>query len=351
MTTEQDLLGAVAEMLRHPQFHFPLAAAQRQYREHYYGLSSAALLEDLYYDAFSNFLAQFHPGVELARPPRGERGWDYRFQGSPVSHKVGKAPQEIAALWDATRTDLTEWTFDFPVAYLCSGYAPRKFVLADGLSEVGVMGLTGNPLQTMVRGRPIVVLAWGTGNEATILHKVKPLVDTSLPGVLGFDDLWPVVAAQLRSGMAANHIEVVSSTAVERRVDEAHFLPGSHVQVRSGHRPGVYVFPAASLVKVPVKTNNRAVLLSKETVARLMTESVAAGLFAPLPMWFAAFAGDRPPDLYLTQRAEFDSLFSPTRSRVEIDMEPDTIDAAGEPVDGRQQSGSGHGISGQLELQ
>ena len=95
--------------------------------------------------------------------------------------------------------------------------------------------------------------------------------------------------------------------------------PGTVVRIDAGLRPGVYVSPPASLLDVPVTRNNRAVLLAQSTVARLMTESVEAELFVPLPMWFAAFAGDRPPDLYLTQRTEFDALFSPTRAQVDVD--------------------------------
>ena len=62
---EVELIDAVRAMLRLPQFHFPLVAAQREYRQHYYGLSSAGLLEDLYYDTFWNFLAQYRPDVRL----------------------------------------------------------------------------------------------------------------------------------------------------------------------------------------------------------------------------------------------------------------------------------------------
>ena len=89
-------------------------------------------------------------------------------------------------------------------------------------------------------------------------------------------------------------------------------------------RSGVYVFPPASLVNVPVKTNNRAVLLARKTVARLMTDSIETNLFVPLPNWFAAFGGDRPPDLYLTQRMEFDALFSPTRAEAELETDAET---------------------------
>src|SRR4051794_39612055 len=95
---EADLISALEQMFSRGEFLFPFVAAQRQYRTHYYGLQSAALLEDLFFDAFSNYLAQYRPDRRFERPPRGQKGWDYRYQGMEVSHKVGLRPQAIAAL-------------------------------------------------------------------------------------------------------------------------------------------------------------------------------------------------------------------------------------------------------------
>ena len=47
-TQESEVIHAIQGMLGRPDFLLPLAAAERQFRDHYYGLNSAALLEDLF---------------------------------------------------------------------------------------------------------------------------------------------------------------------------------------------------------------------------------------------------------------------------------------------------------------
>jgi hypothetical protein len=312
---DRSLLEAVAAMFSAPEFLFPLAAAQRQYREHYYGLSSAALLEDIYYDTFWNYLARFRPGTVLERPPRGERGWDYRFQGAPVSHKVGKGPQEMAALWDATRTDLKTWTFGFPVAFLCSGYSPSRLRIWNNTIDISATAVSGQPDQTVPPNRLVMILRWGNGPEAEIVHVTRSGPEGGeLRSILPFESAWTVVAQELAGRVPANHLELVVTGQQDRKGLVESFLREPDVEVTAKFRPGLYVFPQEHLVDVPVKTNNRAVLLSRDTVAELMSTAMADGLFAPMPIWFGAYTGHRPPDLYLTQRAEFDSMFSPTRA-------------------------------------
>ena len=75
------------------EYLIPIIAAQYQFPNHYYGLTSAALLEDLFVDAAINFKNQHHHGLQLERPERlndekqktdakGEKGWDYKYEGS-----------------------------------------------------------------------------------------------------------------------------------------------------------------------------------------------------------------------------------------------------------------------------
>jgi hypothetical protein len=75
-------------------------------------------------------------------------------------------------------------------------------------------------------------------------------------------------------------------------------------------RPGTYLIPKESLKDVPVTTNNRAVLIDKKLISNLMDQALNSGLFIPMPTWFSAFAGDRPPDLYLAQKRNYDDFFS-----------------------------------------
>src|SRR5262245_34274264 len=108
--SETSVLEAIAGMLARPDFLLPLAAAERQFRDHYYGLNSAALLEDLFFDALGNFLRQTRPQTTLLRPPPGQKGWDYSFDGLRLSHKVSQKADVIAALWDATKVGVKTWS-------------------------------------------------------------------------------------------------------------------------------------------------------------------------------------------------------------------------------------------------
>ena len=92
-----------------------MVAASFQYPIHYYGMTSAALLEDLFVDASINFRNSHRREVEISRPERaiegeeanskGVKGWDYQFQGEHFSHKVGKGINAIALLWS------TAWNY------------------------------------------------------------------------------------------------------------------------------------------------------------------------------------------------------------------------------------------------
>ena len=106
---EARVLSAVAGMLARPDFLLPLSAAERQFRDHYYGLNSAALLEDLFFDALGNYLRQTRPETALRRPPPGQKGWDYSFDGLQLSHKVSQSADAVAALWDATKSGVSTW--------------------------------------------------------------------------------------------------------------------------------------------------------------------------------------------------------------------------------------------------
>ena len=142
-----------------------------------------------------------------------------------MSHKVGLKPQEIAALWDATRTEVTEWTFDFPIAYLCSGYSP-KFRMSSGPLRVTGTALSGAPLQPMKAKRPVMIVRWDEGSTATVLHRVPNQPKTRLfPRSSLFPDVWRFVAAEVARGTPANHIEVVTCGAQVSTADLAD--PGS----------------------------------------------------------------------------------------------------------------------------
>ncbi len=308
---EGTLLSTLREMLGLPHYLFPLAAAQRQYRLHYYGLSSAALLEDLFHDSLANYLAQYRPEVRFERPGRGQKGWDYRFEGLPVSHKVGLKAQPIAALWDATVKAET-WSFDSPVVFVSAGYSPPTGAIVSHLGRRRVRPVSGAPTEQLKPGNRVWLVRWPEGGQAEVLWTALPSEATTVGAVASFASLWPTVAAHLRAGRPANELELLRSTA--REATTARFdAIGAVVGVEFAFRSGINFFPRSSLQNVPVKSNNRALLMSAATVEQKMVEAVTTRRFVPMPLWFGLFAGTRPPDLFLSQQAEYEGLFSPAR--------------------------------------
>jgi hypothetical protein len=312
---EQALFDGVTEMLSDRGYLLPLAAAQRQFRDAYYGMSAAALLEDLFFDAFSSYLRQYRPGLRLERPERGQRGWDYQFQGTQVSHKVGQGPTEIAALWDATRTDVTTWSFDSAVLFTSSDFSPKRLDLHVDGGAIALRPIAGHPDEPVKAGRSILALRWESTGAVTLLGAWEADSDTTVTALVPFPALWAALAGPLAEGASANTLEVLhASTAAASRQVVALAQPGSagaDLTMTAGDlRPGLYLLAKDLLQDVPVSSNNRAVLVAKSTVAALMRQAVGSGLFTPLPTWFAAWAPVRPPNLYLTQRAQYDQMFS-----------------------------------------
>lgn len=312
---EKALFDSVEEMLADRGYLLPLAAAQRQFRDAYYGMSAAALLEDLFFDAFSSYLHQNYPGTDLRRPERGQRGWDYAFEGTEISHKVGIGPTTIAALWDATRTDLLTWSFDSAVLFTSSDYSPRRVLLHVDGGAIALKPLAGAADEPVRAGRCLLAVRWEPTGEATILGCWQATDDTTVTQLVPFPPLWAALTQPAAKGASANTLEVLhaDTAASARRVAplaQTDALEPALTITASGLRPGAYLLARDLLQDVPVTSNNRAVLVSKDTVAALMHQAVANGLFTPLPTWFAAWAPVRPPNLYLTQRAQYDQMFS-----------------------------------------
>lgn len=295
-------------MLSKPEYNFPIVAAQFQYRERYYGLSSAAMLEDLFFDAMSNYISTTSPGTVFSRPPRGEKGWDYSIDGEKISHKVSKAgPIEIAALWDATRTDIETWTFGFPVSFTNGGYSPKvlKGKISNSDFEYSFKPLTKDC--TASPGDKVLLVSWPSNEVAEIIHIWDVPASGPVLDWLGFRLIWLPLTKKLGLGIAANHIEIFVVKS-ESKSDEIEI--GRKLLFNSCHRPGTFLFDTPALKNLPVKRNNRAVLIDRKIVENLMINAYEQGLFVPMPTWFAAFAGERPPDLYLAQKNEYDQMFS-----------------------------------------
>jgi hypothetical protein len=301
----QKLATLLKEMAARQDYHFPIVAAQRQFRERYYGLSSAAMLEDLFLDAVAHYVSTYRPELNLERPPRGEKGWDYSLDGFKVSHKVSKSgAPSIAVLWDATRTDLTHYTYSSPISLTIGGYSPSKIQIKTSSNHI----LKAKPIERdleVTNGSSLILVRWDAGTNGEILFKWHAPADGLVQDVFGFRPIWAEVARASVKTIPANFLELL---LIDR--NSQHLSSGDIVEMGNPCRPGTYLIPKESLKDVPVTTNNRAVLIDKKLISNLMDQALNSGLFIPMPTWFSAFAGDRPPDLYLAQKRNYDDFFS-----------------------------------------
>ena len=199
-------------MLARPDYLLPLAAAERQFRDHYYGLNSAALLEDLFFDALGHFLRQTAPLTRLVRPPTGQKGWDYAFDDLPVSHKVSQDLSEIAALWDATKRGVVTWSFEDPIVYVLGSNTPSTSLQVDLNETESLMCRAvadlGKPYLT--DRRAVLVVSWPADGRQPLLLDVLPTErGQTAAEVLPFSRIWRHIAAHVRSGGVANDIDVL----------------------------------------------------------------------------------------------------------------------------------------------
>jgi hypothetical protein len=326
MEKSAELVGFFEKMLARQEFLIPLVAASFQYPIHYYGMTSAALLEDLFVDAAINFKNNYHPEIDISRPDRrvgdeignskGIKGWDYQFQGEHFSHKVGKSISDIALLWDAT-VKLPEdkrWSYDSTMVFVLSHYKKSKanLLCGDG-GSVQITSLLSHRVKTLNAGQRIVLgerltpLSW---KVIDVIPVVTP--DSSVQQVLPINVIWAKMVS-LWSKSSANNFDIFVTTSTSG--EELEGLIGGEVLIDFEVHPGIYVFQKNKLQNIQVKQNNRAVLLPALRVAELAKESAEEGSFVFLPSWYMAYAENRPADLYLAQKQEFENLSSASRRR------------------------------------
>jgi hypothetical protein len=296
-------------MLARFDYLLPLAAADFQYRRHYYRLNAAALLEDLFFDAIGTHLRQTEPSVEFSRAPSGARAWDYEIDGLKASHKMSKGGTEISVHWDATKKRTT-WTAEHPMVVGLSVHIPTVITMQPPSGALFRAHAVHREL--LSRSSPLAVLigAWQRSPESLSFRvfEVASLgPDESFDHAVPFDAMWAHMAGHLLAGGNANDFDLLVCP-----VKPSEGLAGSTLEVAGGHLlPGFHLFPVGAMKDLPLGSNNRSgSLLSKDLVRKLMADSQAAGLFAALPLWFSMYAESRPPNLYSTQRQELDGLFS-----------------------------------------
>lgn len=300
---ELEFLQAVGSMLRRPEYLLPLVAAERQYRDHYYRLIAGALLEDLFFDAFTNFVNQHMAASTLARALKGEKGWDYDFNGMHVGHKVFKGGA-IAAIWDATLKDKT-WTFDHPLHVIVGNHHAKAVTAEDGRGRLVRLKGASTISKRAKAATYALVVESASGSTLDVVRTWSvPEGSDRLWHHLDFADVWRTVARCVQGGAKWNEIDLMVAAVRDGNVE-----PGTLKVNRKEPRPAAYLLPQAWLKDIEVTSNNRALLVPAKTARGLLLRAQDNGLCAPIATWYQQYAEDRPPDLYSTQRLEYDALF------------------------------------------
>jgi hypothetical protein len=325
MGKSRELVSFFENMLSRQEYLLPLVAASFQYPIHYYGMTSASLLEDLFVDASINFRNSHKREVQISRPERaiegeeanskGVKGWDYQFEGEHFSHKVGKGINAIALLWDAT-VKLPEdkrWSYDSTMVFVLSHYkkTAANCITSDGgkFPLSSIFAFRNKP----IKSGQIAFIAERLSRSSWKIHESIELAEgKDLSDSLPLERVWDKMISYGGNGQA-NKFDVLISTKPMNQSLLGSI--GGVVEIDYLAHPGVYVFERERLQNIEVSQNNRAVLLPAKTVADLATESAGAGLFVFMPSWYMAYAENRPADLYLAQKQEFDQMNSASPRR------------------------------------
>ena len=328
MNKPEGITDFFSQMLSKREYLIPLIAAQYQFPNHYYGLTSAALLEDLFVDAAINFKNQEHHGLQLERPERttdenltadakGEKGWDYKYEGQNYSHKVGAKIQSIALLWDATFKLPADQTYSYPspIVMVLSNYKNKNAnLIINEKDKVQVTPISQYRNKPLKSGQNIFFAKRLEGKKWSILEVIEVVnEDSRVTDVLSLDSVWQKMMGFWSEGLAANNVEIFVSK-FKKKQHSLKDLGKQEITIDFHALPGVYLFPKESLQNVKVKKNNRAILLPTEKVSELMQAAFNDNKFTFLPNWYTCYASGRSVDLYLVQRAEYDRLNSAARN-------------------------------------
>ena len=325
MGKSKELVSFFEEMLSRQEYLIPMVAASFQYPIHYYGMTSAALLEDLFVDASINFRNSHKREIQISRPERasegeeanskGIKGWDYQFQGEHFSHKVGKGIGAVALLWDAT-VKLPEdkrWTYESTMVYVLSNYKKLTANIISGEhSNLPITSIFHYRNKAVNEGQAVFIVerlsrtTWHV-HEVIELNQAKDM-QTALP----LDHIWDKMIGYWSKSTANKFDVFVSTKSAEGNYNN---LAGTQIEIDYEAHPGIYVIERERLQNIEVTQNNRAVLLPANTVGQLARESAEMGLFVFMPSWYMAYAENRPADLYLAQKQEFDQMNSASRRR------------------------------------
>lgn len=327
-------LALVREMFERSDYLLPVAAGQRQFRQDNYNMASAALLEDLFFDALGMFVRENHPQVALERRT-GKELWDYGVNGLQLSHKESLSTT-ISVWWTAgdrvgdsrayvPKPEFRTFSADHPIVMVYSGCAAFDWT-SDSPALTSVQ-LGGTPLPR--RGRMLGSLGTRAiaGQAAKSATSALVLADQTAPNhlvvervwrpdewaTLSFDDLWPTLGGP---GIGSRDLWLDRTYADGKTGlgPVARLAEGAELDLTDDVLlPGVYVIPAGAMHDVPMVANNRAHSFEDAATKRLLVNAREAGLYAAFPTWFAHFAVAQPPNLYAKQREQYETLFAARR--------------------------------------
>lgn len=325
MSKSRELVSFFEQMMARQDYLIPLVAASFQYPIHYYGMTSAALLEDLFVDASINFRNSHRRDVHISRPERdvageganskGVKGWDYQFQGEHFSHKVGKTISSIALLWDAT-VKLPEsklWSYESTMVYVLSHYKKIAANLnVEGLPTIAISSITNFRNKPIIQGQAIFISERFSRTKWKIHEVISLNSAQDLVAALPLEDIWGKMI-QYWTTETANKFDIFVS--VKPVGDVFKNTENANADIDYLAHPGVYIFEKERLQNIEVTQNNRAVLLPVNKVTELTQEAAERNLFVFMPSWYMTYAENRPADLYLAQKKEFEDMNSASRRR------------------------------------
>jgi hypothetical protein len=309
---EEGLIKAFQNMLQRPDYIFPFVSAQRQFRDHYYGLTSAALLEYFFIDMLVNYFTHHDSMRVVDLPPHGAKGWDYSVDGLKVSHKVGEDISEISGLWDATKKPINGvMSFDDSIVYSVSQYKDKWGKLRASNYEMQVTSLaqSQNYLNYSIKYKQRLLVTKRIGNSWEILEDKIYLDGPSIEAseFLPFKEIQKKYQSILSNN--ANDFEIFLAKPTIANSKLAN-LTGEVVSIDFKFFPGLYLLREDTLKDIVVTGNNRSKsLIPRHTVKEKMNQAVSNGLFSFMPTWFTAYSANRPPNLFLAQKQEYEKFF------------------------------------------
>lgn len=327
-------LDLVREMFERSDYLLPLAAGQRQFRQDNYNMASAALLEDLFFDALGMFVRENHPQVALERRT-GKELWDYGVDALQLSHKESLSTT-ISVWWTAgdrvgasrayvPKPELRTFSATHPIVMVYSGCSAFDWI--SSAPAISPRQLTGDRLPRRGRmlgslgSRAIAGQAEKSSMSSLVLAEQMAPRQLVVERVwrpeewadLSFHDLWPILGGP---GIGTRDLWLDRAYADGKAGlgPVARLAAGAELELAEDILlPGVYVIPAGAMQDVPMVANNRAHSFEDAATKRLLVNARSAGLYAAFPTWFAHFAVAQPPNLYAKQREQYEALFAARR--------------------------------------